>query len=128
MLGNQVPGFLRHGLTMTASSIEKLRQVDEAAAQMGVKARVHLKVDTGMERIGVHYYNAESFLETALRCKHLEVEGIYSHLANSDALDLSDARLQIERFHEVLAFYEKRGLPPPPLRHIANSGAILQLR
>ena len=127
ILGNQAPGFLRHDLTVTASSIEKLHQVNEAAEQMGVKGKVHLKVDTGMERIGVHYYSAESFLETALRCKHLEVEGIYSHFANSDTLDLSDARVQIERFHEVLRFYEKRGLPPPPLRHMANSGAILQL-
>jgi alanine racemase len=54
------------------------------------------------------------------------VEGIYSHFANSDAADLSSARLQLERFQEVLRFYDERGRRPP-LRHIANSGAILQL-
>jgi alanine racemase len=90
-------------------------------------ARVHLKIDTGMERIGVHYYNAENFLEAAGRCKHVDVEGIFSHFANADAADLTHAKLQLERFHEVLAFYEKRSIAPPRLRHIANSGAILQL-
>jgi alanine racemase len=57
----------------------------------------------------------------------LDVEGIFSHFANSEAADLAHARLQLERFSEVLSFYEKRGLPQPPLRHMANSGAVLQL-
>jgi alanine racemase len=127
ILGNQLPHFIRHHLTITASSVEKLCHVDEAAAALEMRAKVHLKIDTGMERIGVHYYSAETLLETALRCRHLEVEGIFSHFANSDAADLSHARLQLERFEEVLSFYEKRSLPPPRLRHIANSGAILQL-
>ncbi len=127
ILGNQVPLFLQHHLTITASSIEKLSQIDQAAAQMGVQARVHLKIDTGMERIGVHYYSAEPFLEAALQCRHVDVEGIYSHFANADAPDLTHARLQIERFEEVLHFYTRRSLPPPRLRHMANSGAILQL-
>ena len=127
ILGNQVPGFLRHDLTITASSIDKLFQVDEIAAQMGVKAKVHLKIDTGMERIGVHYYNAHSFLESALKCRSINYEGIYSHFANADLADLQDARQQLERFQEVLYFYDKHSLPPPPLRHMANSPAILQL-
>jgi alanine racemase len=127
ILGNQVPGFLKYDLTITASSIDKLCQVDEIAAQMGVKAKVHLKIDTGMERIGVHYYNALGFLETALKCRSINLEGIYSHFANADLPDLTDARNQLDRFQEVLSFYEKHSLPPPPLRHMANSPAILQL-
>lgn len=127
ILGNQVPGFLKHDLTITASSIDKLSQVDEIAAQMGVKAKVHLKIDTGMERIGVHYYNAHSFLESALKCRSINYEGIYTHFANADQADLQDARQQLERFQEVLYFYDKHSLPPPPLRHMANSPAILQL-
>src|SRR4030065_1087714 len=67
ILGNQVPGFLKYDLTITASSVDKLFQVDEIAAQMGVKAKIHLKIDTGMERIGVHSYNAHGFIETALK-------------------------------------------------------------
>jgi alanine racemase len=54
------------------------------------------------------------------------VEGIYSHFANADAVDLGSARLQLARFHDVLSWYDKQGVPPP-VRHIANSGAILQL-
>jgi alanine racemase len=127
ILGNQVPGFLRYDLSITASSIDKLCQVDEIATQMGVKAKVHLKIDTGMERIGVHYYNAYSFLETALKCPSINLEGIYSHFANADSPALGEARLQLERFQEVLSFYEKNSLPPPPMRHMANSPAILQL-
>jgi alanine racemase len=127
ILGNQVPAFLKYDLTLTASSIDKLCQIEEAAVETGMPAKVHLKIDTGMERIGVHYYSAESFLETALRCQHVDVEGIYSHFANADAPDLSDARKQLEHFQEVLAFYEQRGLPPPRLRHMANSPAILRL-
>jgi len=127
ILGNQVPGFLKYDLTITASSVEKLAQVDEIASQMGVKAKVHLKIDTGMERIGVHYYNAHSFLEAALKCQSIDFEGIYSHFANADRSNLSDAREQLERFNEVLFFYDKHSLPPPPIRHMANSPAILQL-
>jgi len=124
--GNQIPTYLQHNLSLTASSVERLEQIDAVAAQMGRKARVHLKIDTGMERIGVHYYNAHTLQEAALRCRHVEVEGIYSHFANADSADLSHARLQLERFHEVLRFYERHSLPPP-MRHIANSAAILQL-
>ena len=125
ILGNQVPLFLRHGLTLTASSIDKLRCIDEAAREMGVTAKVHLKIDTGMERIGVHYYSAEGLLERASECRHCVVEGIYSHFANADAADLGSARLQLSRFLDVLQWYDKHGVTPP-LRHMANSGAILQ--
>jgi len=127
IIGNQVPRFLDYDLTLTASSLEKLAQIDEAARARGVKARVHLKIDTGMERIGVHYYSADALLEASLTCSNVEVEGIYSHFANADALDLDSAREQLRRFQKVLSFYEERDLPRPPLRHMANSGAILQL-
>jgi alanine racemase len=126
ILGSQTPLFLQHELSLTASSTEKLEQIEAAAEAAGVRARVHLKIDTGMERIGVHYYSADSLLVASLKCKHILIEGIFSHFANADAADLSHARLQLERFEEVLSFYEKRSLPTP-LRHMANSGAILQL-
>ena len=124
--GNQIPHFLKHNLTITASSIEKLNQIDELAGQMKIKAKVHLKIDTGLERIGVHYYSAEKLLEATLKCSNLEVEGIFSHFANSDNLELSYTRLQLERFIEVLQFYEKRSIQMP-IRHISKSGSILQM-
>jgi alanine racemase len=125
LVGNQVPLFLQNDLTITASSIEKLEQIDQAAHTLGVRAKVHLKIDTGMERIGVHYYSAEPLLEASLHCENIEVEGIFTHFANADAADLSHARLQLARFNEVLKFYEERDLQPL-IRHAANSGAVLQ--
>ena len=125
--GDQIPQYISHDLTLTASSVGRLDQIAAAARALGRTARVHLKIDTGMERIGVHYYSASTLQNAALRCgPWIEVEGIYSHFANADAADLSHARLQLERFHDVLSFYEKRSLPAP-LRHMANSAAILQL-
>jgi alanine racemase len=128
IVGNQVPQFLEHDLTLTASSVEKLRQIDDAAREMGVTAKVHLKIDTGMERIGVHYYSAETLLRAALECRHTTVEGIYSHFANADSPDLAHARLQLSRFEDVLEWYDRNGVPQPAMRHMANSGAVLQLR
>jgi alanine racemase len=127
IIGNQIPLFLRHDLTITASSVDKLAQINQTAQEMGLRAKVHLKIDTGMERIGVRYYNAHTLLEAALSCDHCLVEGLYSHFASSDTADLSFANEQLARFNEVLAFYERRGLPRPPLCHISNSGGILQL-
>ena len=124
--GNQIPLFLKHDLTITASSIDKLKQIDETAEQMKIKAKVHLKIDTGMERLGVHYYNAEKFLDAAYKCKNLKVEGIFSHFANSESNDLTYSKLQLERFNEILSYFEKHSIEPP-LRHISNSGGILQL-
>lgn len=122
----QIPQFIAHDLMMAASSIDKMRQIDEAAAAVKKKARVHLKIDTGMERIGVHWYSAEKLLEASLSFQNIEIAGIYSHFANSDAEDLTSAREQLSRFLDLLEFYPKRSLPPPQ-RHIANSGGILQL-
>lgn len=126
LVGSQVPRFIEHDLLITASSVDKLRAIEEAAQAMGRQARVHLKIDTGMERIGVHWYSAGPLLEASLQCQHVRVEGVFSHLANADAPDLSHARLQLERFLEVLRFYEDRSLPTPT-RHLANSAALMRL-
>jgi alanine racemase len=123
--GNQIPLFLKNDLAITASSIDKLKQIEETAEQLKIKARVHLKIDTGMERLGVHYYNAEKFLTEAYKCRHVLVEGVFSHFADSDSQDLTHTKLQYERFLEVLAFYDKHSIKPP-VRHISNSGAVLQ--
>ena len=126
LVGAQIPRFLEQDLTLTASSVDKLLAIEACAVAKRVKARVHLKIDTGMERIGTHWYSAERLLETSLRVRNVEVEGVFTHFANADTADLTHARLQLERFQEVLRFYERRSLPTP-LRHVANSGAIVQL-
>jgi len=124
--GDQIPHFIKHGLTLTASSTDRLSQIDGAARAMGRRAKVHLKIDTGMERVGIHYFNAHRLQEAALKCGGVDVLGVYSHFANADSEDLAHARLQLERFLEVLAFYEKRSLPRPTA-HMANSAAMLRL-
>jgi alanine racemase len=126
IVGEQIPRFLAHDLGLTASSVDKLRAIEEHAAALGTRAKVHLKIDTGMERIGVHWYSAQALLEASLACRHVDVEGIFTHFANADEGDLGPAREQLERFEEVLSFYARRSLPTP-LRHAANSGATVQL-
>ncbi len=126
ILGNQVPEFLNYNLTITASSIEKLDFISDAATTLGVKAKVHLKIDTGMERLGVHYYNANKFIEKAFSYKNIVVEGLFSHFADSANPDLSYSRLQLERFNDTVNFAKKSGYEIP-LKHISNSGGILQL-
>ena len=59
----------------------------DVARGMGVRASVHLKIDTGMERIGVHYYSADTLLEASLQYENVEIEGIFSHFASADAVD-----------------------------------------
>jgi alanine racemase len=130
IVGRQLPLFLEHDLQLTASSVDKLVAIDEAAQAAGKRAKVHLKIDTGMERIGVHWYSAEQLLLASLHCTHTDVVGIFTHFANSDGLsegEVAATQLQLERFLEVCAFYEKRGLPCPT-RHAANSGAVLRHR
>lgn len=127
IMGNQIPHFIKNDLTITASSLSKLEQIDKTAGQLKKKAKVHLKVDTGLERIGVHYYNAENFIVQAAQYKNIVIEGIFSHFANADSKDLTHAKLQLERFQQVLNYYEQHDLAMPELVHMANSGAILQL-
>jgi alanine racemase len=122
----QIPLFLNHDLTLTASSVAKLNAIEECAKRLSRRAKVHLKIDTGMERIGVHWYSCRDLLERSLLCESVEVEGIYSHLASSEGPDLTHAREQVRRFENALRFYDERGLRPP-LRHLANSGGLLNL-
>ncbi len=124
LIGNQIVHFIDYDLAITAASPFKLEQIEEVAKQRNKTARVHLKVDTGMERIGMHWDSCGKLFEAALRSKHCAIEGVFSHFASSDAADPSYTRLQLERFEEATAFFGRRSEPTPP-RHIANSGAIL---
>jgi len=121
----QIPLFLEYSIDATIASIEKLKQVDACAQKYGVKARVHLKIDTGLGRIGVRASSAEQFFLAATRLKNIEIVGVCSHFATSDSPDTAYMYEQCERFYQSTLFFEKYSLPMP-LRHIANSGAIMQ--
>ena len=124
IFGPQVAQFIAHDLGITVSSLDKLRQVEAAAESLGRKATIHLKIDTGMERIGVHSYSCGPFIEAAAASKWCELKGVYSHLACSDDPSSPMTALQVERFAEACAHFERIGAPMP-LRHLANSGGVL---
>ena len=127
VLGSQISEFLQHDLDITVSSLSIAEQVNAAARRNGgKKARVHLKVDTGMERIGVRAEHAVPFAEQVCRYDRLDVIGMYSHFATSDERDKSFAHLQLQRFNDVLTKIKKLGIEIPHI-HMANSGAILDL-
>lgn len=130
----QLPLFFEHDLTLTASSFDLLLAADQLAASTRKRLTVHLKIDTGMERVGVREYEAEEFILKSSACSHLIVNGIYTHLANSELVELNGlpshvvtAQEQLERFQAVLHLYEKHSLPVPAIRHVCNSGGILNL-
>lgn len=124
ILEEQIAQFLNFDLEITVSSLFKLRQVEEVAEQKKKKAVIHLKIDTGMERVGVHSYSARPLIEAAVASRWCELKGVYSHLACSDDLNSPMTDLQIERFKDALSNFDKIGAPMP-MRHLANSGGIL---
>jgi len=95
----------------------------EAAARPGARPlRVHVKVDTGMGRLGVLPEEAVRFVERAMRTPGVEVEGLFTHFARADEADKSYTRLQHERFAAVTEAVRRRGLDIP-LIHLGNSAA-----
>ena len=127
IFGSQIALYLENDLDLTASSISKLRAIEKCAVFMNKEARVHLKIDTGMERIGVHHYSAKALFEATTYCPHCKIVGVFSHLATADDEDPNFMFLQRERFLGALNFYSERGIPCPP-RHIANSAGLLKAR
>src|SRR3546814_4685703 len=77
-----------------------------------------------MERIGVHSYSAGPFIEAAVASEWCTIKGIYSHLACADDPGSPMTALQVERFAEACAHFDRPGAPMP-LRHLANSGGVL---
>jgi len=126
-LPEQVPYFAKYDLTLTGSSVELLGIANEVSWTTNKRIKTHLKFDTGMERVGVHEYDAGTLIEKSLACNHLDIEGIYTHLANSEMADKTYSLLQLERFQTVLDVYRKLSVPVPALRHVNNSGGILNL-
>jgi alanine racemase len=124
IFGPQAAALIANDLEITVSSIAKLRQVEAAAEALGRKAVIHLKIDTGMERIGVHSYHAGPFIEAAVASRWCTIKGVYSHLACADDPASPMTARPRERFLEACAHFERLGAPMP-LRHLANSGGVL---
>lgn len=115
-------------LMPTISTLEEASLSHRLAAGTGRRMAVHLKLDTGMARLGVDWRVGAQLLESLHDLDHLEVAGLYSHLADADAPDAGGSdltRQQQERFECVLCQAANRGLATG-LRHLANSAGSLR--
>lgn len=127
VLGSQVREFLSNDLEITISSVEIAERIDhEARTFSRRKARVHLKIDTGMERIGVRSENALQFIERVCRLPHLEVVGLYSHFATAGETDNAFAQEQLGRFGDIVDKVRAQGIEVQYC-HMANSAAMLEI-
>jgi len=123
----QIDHFLEYDLDMTASSSYIATAISDAAVRMGIPAKVHAKIDTGMGRIGVNWEQSTPFFEKLSSLPGLEVVGIYSHLATAEDTDgegYDFAREQIRRFRISLEKAAECRLDPP-LIHLVNSAGML---
>ena len=125
VLGHAFPAdatpAVRSGLTLTCHSIDLGEALSRAASNAGIVAKVHVKVDTGLHRFGLHLDEAVALAEKLRLLPNLEVEGLTTHMANADEADDSFA----ERQHEVFKIAVAR-LPWIPYRHTANSATALR--
>ena len=126
-----VPELIRHRITQTVSARAKAEEYSAAAAACGGTLRVHIKVDTGMSRLGFlvrgdHFDGGVEAIAASCRLPHLEAEGIFTHFAAADEDDPGSeayTREQFGVFQRVLAALEARG-QTFAIRHCANSGAL----
>ena len=135
LLGGVYPGQERkcigYNISTTVFTLEQARALNQAASagKLFRKAQLHLKIDTGMGRLGVPYSQVPEFLDELKKLPNIALEGVISHFASADELDESGQNfttLQAERFAWALAEIRRSGFAPRYI-HIANSaGALLQ--
>jgi len=120
---DQIADFLVNDIEITSSSLDKSLAISKEAQKLGKRASVHLKIDTGMERIGVHWYNAESFIMKSHDLPGIDIKGIFSHLAKAESDPVFTGE-QIDRFDKTLEILDKKDMLPE-LIHLANSAGII---
>jgi len=135
LLGGVYPGQERKcigfNLSTTVFTLDQARALNQAASsgKLFRKAQLHLKIDTGMGRLGIPYYQVPEFLAELQKLPNITLEGVISHFASADELDESGqsfTTLQAECFAWSLAHIRTAGFSPRYV-HIANSaGALLQ--
>jgi alanine racemase len=129
--------LLDYNLIPTMASEEMAQAFSDQAGRLGIQLPVHLKIDTGMGRLGLgavplpgetaaYHPPALAQVQKVCRLPGLQFEGIYTHMAQADADDLTHARGQIQCFTSLLQDLAAEGLEFP-VRHMANSAGVLQL-
>lgn len=120
--------IVRLGLTPTVWEPWQIESLDKTATQLGIdRHSIHLKVDTGMGRLGAGFDTLPSVCELITHAKHLKVEGISTHLASSEVLDAPSSEEQLKRFEQARQIISKTGLSPSFL-HVANTSAAISRR
>ena len=120
-----VDGIVTHDLTPTISTPGAARALQATAARHDVRLRCHLKIDTGMNRLGFRFDNLESTIPEVAAAPNLDIAAVYTHFATADDPDHPAFALQRERFEAVLARLPALGIRTPE-RHAANSAALLR--
>lgn len=107
---------------------DMIESLAEAGKKTGKPVKVHIKVDTGMSRIGITPDEEGLEFVRALRdCSEIEIEGIFTHFARADETDKSSAEKQLKRFLEFISMSEERLGIQFPVKHCSNSAGILEL-
>ncbi len=123
----QIDHAIQADLSLTVWTAQQILEIDTHASRLGRKVRVHLKVDSGMGRIGIPPTDAKAFAQKLSQAKNLIWEGVYTHFARADETDPTPTDRQLERFGEAID--TMRPYFPPLLRiHAANSAAIITRR
>lgn len=128
-LGGFWPGQEDCGIALGVSPVvfdlDAAERIGRAAVSKSVEAKIHVKVDTGMGRVGVPFPEVAAFVDRLVVIPGIEVQGVMTHFAVADDLAASDfTNLQIERLNEAVALFRSRGIEPE-LVDLANSpGAI----
>jgi alanine racemase len=112
-------------VSLTFWSEAQLADISRAAEVAGGRANVHLKIDTGMSRLGVKPEEATRLAQEVGRIPSVHLEGVFTHFAKADESDPASTDSQLRIFREIVASWESSGLRPP-LVHCANSAAALR--
>lgn len=113
-------------ITLTAYDYGLIQAMDRYAASYAKQGIVHIKINTGMNRLGLHPRDSSDYLSYAKTLTNVHVEGIYTHFATADESNQSFAQEQFQRFLELLGSLEATKLRPP-IAHAANSAATLSM-
>ena len=119
--------IVRLNLTPTVWESGQIELFEKAAARLPAKHSVHLKVDTGMGRLGASPQNLPRICAALKAAPHLVVEGLSTHLASSEVLDAPSVVEQLHCFEQARKFLRSEGIDPP-LIHAANTGAVISRR
>ncbi|MGH7492294.1 MAG: alanine racemase [bacterium] len=122
---NQIEQYLAHDVQMMVYDFRLAEIISQRAQALGKSASVHVKIDTGMGRVGVQV-EPVAFIEKLITLPGISLQGVCTHLATSDEAEQSYARLQLRRFRTIVQELQMKGIAPRWI-HAANSGAILSL-